>query len=171
MTTRDFGTGAAAIDRGNAARTYWYFGHRMTILADHTATAGRYDLIEVYQPDGHQTPPHRHTRYTEQLYALAGESTVWFGKRKRVLRAGDTATVPVGVAHVIAATGGGPARRLVITSPGGFARLIRTMGTPVAGSDTPPQLAPGDIERIVRASAEIGDEIVGPPGSLPGEYE
>jgi quercetin dioxygenase-like cupin family protein len=63
-------------------------GSRLTILADHTTTDGKYDLIEGYFPPGSQTPPHRHTRYSEQLYVLEGEFTVWVGKNKVVLKAG-----------------------------------------------------------------------------------
>ncbi len=167
MTTRDIRASATAIDRENEARTYWFFGIRMTIHADHTDTGGRYDLIESDQPDGHQTPPHQHTRYAEQLYALEGETTVWFGKRKVVLHAGDTATVPAGEAHVVAATGGRAARRLVIASPSGFARLIQSVGTPAAGVDAPPPLTSADVEHATRAAAEVGDKILGPPGTRP----
>lgn len=76
-----------------------------------------------------QTPPHRHTRYDEQLYVLGGERTVWVGKHKVVLRAGNTFTIPACTAHVVA-TGGGPTHTLVIASPSGFARFIREAGTP-----------------------------------------
>ena len=43
-----------------------------------------------YFPPGTQTPPHRHTRYFEQLYVLEGEFTVWVGKNKVVLGAGES---------------------------------------------------------------------------------
>jgi quercetin dioxygenase-like cupin family protein len=57
-------------------QSFWFFGSCLTILADRTTTAGQYDLIEGYFPPGSQTPPHRHTRYSEQLYVLEGEFTV-----------------------------------------------------------------------------------------------
>jgi quercetin dioxygenase-like cupin family protein len=113
-----------------ASRVFWFLdGNHLTVLADQTDTGGRYDLIEGRAPAGMQTPPHRHTRYDEQLYVLDGEHTVWAGKRKVVLHAGDTFTIPAGTAHVVAATGGGPAHGLVIASPSGFARLIEEVGT------------------------------------------
>jgi quercetin dioxygenase-like cupin family protein len=167
MTTQDLRENTEGIDRRMAARTFWFLGHRMTIQADHADTEGRYDLIEVHQPDGHQTPPHRHTRYIEQLYVLDGETTVWVGKRKVVLHAGDTATIPAGVVHVVAATGEGPARRLTITSPSDFARLIQEAGAPATGDGAPPHPTPADLERATRLAMEVGDEILGPPGTLP----
>ncbi len=57
-------------------QSLWFFGARLTIVADHTTTEGKYDLIEGYFPPGSQTPSHRHTRYSEQLYVLEGEFTV-----------------------------------------------------------------------------------------------
>lgn len=49
-------------------QSFWIFGSRLNIVADHTMTDGKYDLVEGYFPPGRQTPPHRHTRYSEQLY-------------------------------------------------------------------------------------------------------
>ncbi len=46
-------------------RTLWLLGTRLTIAADHTTTGGRYDLTDGYLPPGTQTPPYRHTRYSE----------------------------------------------------------------------------------------------------------
>lgn len=147
-------------------RAYWVLGHQLTVLADHTETGGRYDLIEGRSPAGNQTPPHRHTRYEEQLYVLDGQHTVWVGKRKVVLHAGDTFTIPAGAAHVVAVTGEGPSHRLVIASPSGFARVIEEAGIPAAGG-MPPKPSPADLERFARVAAEVGDEILGSPGALP----
>jgi mannose-6-phosphate isomerase-like protein (cupin superfamily) len=166
MTTRENHENTEATDGQTATRTFWFLGHRFTVLADHTDTGGRYDLIEGRQPAGSQTPPHRHTRYDEQLYVLDGERTVWVGERKVVLRAGETFAIPAGAAHVVAATGAGPAHALVIASPSGFARLIQEAGTPDIGG-APPQPTPADLERFGRIAAEVGDEILGPPGALP----
>ena len=51
-------------------------------------------------------------------------------------------------------------------SPSGFARLVSEVGTPDDGSGVPPA-APTDMELLQRVSAELGDEILGPPGALP----
>ncbi len=149
-------------------RAFWVLGNRLTVLADHTETEGRYDLIEGLLPPGDQTPPHIHTKYDEQFYVLDGELTVWAGERKVVLHTGDTFTVPTGTAHVVAASNGGPTHSLVIASPSGFARLIADVGVPVTGA-APPQASPADLERFSRASAEAGNEILGPPGALPDD--
>ncbi|MEH1807449.1 cupin domain-containing protein [Nostoc sp.] len=142
------------------AQSLWLFGTRLNIVADHTTTGGQYDLIEGYFPPGTQTPPHRHTRYSEQLYVLEGEFTVWAGENKVVLNSGESFLIPAGTPHVVAALSDQPARGLVVAAPSGFARLIAAVGT-VDETEAP------DMALFDRISTEIGDEILGPPGTLP----
>jgi quercetin dioxygenase-like cupin family protein len=149
-------------------KSYWLGGTRLSVLRSAAETAGRYDLVEGWFPTGAQVPPHRHGRYSEQIYVLAGEFTVWAGDRKSVLRPGDDLTIPTGTAHALAVTGG-PGQALVVTSPSGFARLVSAVGTPDEGGEAPPS-APPDMDLLARVSAELGDEILGPPGALPDEF-
>ncbi|MGH2416213.1 MAG: cupin domain-containing protein, partial [Microcystaceae cyanobacterium] len=82
--------------------SFWFFGSYLTILADRTTTGGQYDLIEGYFPLDSQTPPHRHTRYSEQLYVLEGELTIWTGANRILLSTGESFLIPVGIPHVVA---------------------------------------------------------------------
>ena len=141
-------------------QSFWILNNYLTIIADRTTTDGKYDLIEGYFPSGAQTPPHRHTRYSEQLYVLEGEFTVWVGKDKVVLGAGESAFIPMGIPHVVAALSGEPARGLVVASPSGFADIIAATGT--QNQDELP-----DMELFSRISTEIGDEVLGAPGDIP----
>ena len=142
------------------AQSLWLFGSRLNIIADHTTTGGQYDLIEGYFLPGTQTPPHRHTRYSEQLYVLEGEFTVWASENKVVLNAGESFLIPAGTPHVVAALSDQPARGLVVAAPSGFARLIAAVGTQ-------DETDASDMELFDRISTEIGDEILGLPGALP----
>ena len=138
------------MNKSNSMRnSYWLFNTRLSILAGHANTEGRYDLVEGCFPPGTQGPPHRHGAYAEQLYVLDGEFTVWAGGSNAVLHSGDNLVIPAGTAHVVAATGSGPGRGLVIASPSGFARLITEVGTP-DGRDAVPPSAPLDMERSPR---------------------
>ncbi|MDZ8032086.1 MAG: cupin domain-containing protein [Nostoc sp. DedQUE08] len=141
-------------------QSFWLLGSRLTILADRTTTDGKYDLIEGYSPPGMQTPPHRHTRYSEQLYVLQGEYTVWLGKNKVVLGIGESVLIPMGIPHVVATLGDRPARALVVSAPSAFAQLIAATGT-LNENEAP------DLELFIRISTEIGDEILGVPGDIP----
>jgi mannose-6-phosphate isomerase-like protein (cupin superfamily) len=142
------------------------FGAHFTAHANHEDAAARYDLIEGGAPPGFQTPLHRHTRYSERFYILEGEFTVWAGERKAVLHPGELFTIPAGTAYAVAITGDRPGRALAVASPSGFTRLVTEVGTPDDGSGVPPS-APTDLDLLQRVSAEQGDEILGPPGTLP----
>ncbi len=74
--------------------------------------------------------------------------------------------IPPGTAHAFHVTADGPGRALVVTSPSGFARLVTQVGTADDRSDVPPS-APTDMHLLHRVSAELGDELLGPPGALP----
>jgi quercetin dioxygenase-like cupin family protein len=149
-------------------RTYWAFGTRLVVLASQADTAGRYNLVENFLHPGARIPPHRHTRYCEQLYVVEGELTAWAGERNVVLRHGENVFIPVGTPHSLAATGGGQTRVLVVASPSGFARLVTEGGTPDEGQGMPPA-ASFDMDRFLRVAAELGDALVAPPGALPPE--
>lgn len=138
----------------------WLFGTRASIIADHTTTAGKYDLVEAYFPPGTQTPLHRHTGYSEHLYILEGELTIWAGENKAVLSTGESYLIPVGTPHVATVLNDKPVRILVVAAPSGLARLITAAGT-LTQEETP------DIELAERITAEIGDEVLGPSGTLP----
>ncbi|MEO8892298.1 MAG: cupin domain-containing protein [Coleofasciculaceae cyanobacterium] len=141
-------------------QSLWFLGAQFRIIADHTTTAGQYDLIEGYFPSGIQTPLHRHTRYSEQIYVLEGEITAWAGENKAVLNAGESFLIPLGTPHVVGSVSDNPARLLIVAAPSGFAQLIAATGTL---NETEPQ----DMVLLERIAAEIGDEILGPPGTYP----
>ena len=142
--------------------SYWLFGSHLRILAGAAETGGRYDLVEGRFAAGLETPPHRHSAYSEHVYVLEGSFTVRLIGREVVLRAGDDLVIPAGEPHAVAAPDG-PARGLVVASPSGFARLVAGAGEPDDGGGPPD--GPPDMERFFRISAEIGDEILGPPGT------
>ena len=141
-------------------QSFWFFGNRLTILADRTTTGGQYDLIEGYNPPGTLTPLHRHTRYSEQIYVLEGELTVWANQDKMVLTPGEGFLISPGIPHVVGVLSDEPARALVVAAPSSFARLIAAIGTV-------DETQPADMALFERISAEIGDEFLGPPGTLP----
>ncbi len=141
-------------------KSFWLLGSRLTILADHTTTDGKYDLIEGYFTPGTQTPPHRHTRYSEQLYVLEGEFTVWAGENKVVLGVGESFFIPPNTIHVVAALSDKPVRGLVVAAPSAFAQLIEATGTLNENEET-------DLALFMRVSSEIGDETLGAPGDIP----
>jgi len=64
-------------------------------------------------------------------------------------------------------TGDGLERGLVVALPSRFAPQVTEVGVPNDGSGVPPP-TPADMALLHRLSVELlGDEILGPPGTLP----
>jgi mannose-6-phosphate isomerase-like protein (cupin superfamily) len=147
-------------------QSFWFFGAHVSILADERATHGLYDLIEGDFTPGSATPWHVHQAYAEEIYVVSGQLTVHTKGRATVLRAGQKAVVPPGVAHRVVSSSAGPARALTIASPSGFARLIKTLGV-VAEVGSKPAGAPSLI-KAAQAMAAAGDKVLGVPGLLMG---
>jgi mannose-6-phosphate isomerase-like protein (cupin superfamily) len=161
INSRHFTFTNSRINQSNLmTQSFWFFGSRLNIIADHTTTSGQYDLIEGYFPPNTQTPLHRHTRYSEQLYVLEGEFTVWAGENKFVLSAGESFFIAPCTPHAIGVFNDQPTRGLVVAAPSSFARLIAAVGTL-------DETAAPDLALFERISAEIGDEILGPPEAYP----
>ena len=138
---------------------------RVRILTTGAQTSGRHDLVDAFQLPDTATPLHLHTRYEERLFVLEGACIVWVGPDTIRLGPGDYCAIPLGTPHAIKAGPNG-CRSLLITSPAGFAELIARAATPVrlAGPDTEI-----DLEIFTSVSAEHGDQILGPPGTLPAD--
>ena len=107
------------------AQSYWLFGAHLIILTDEQQTNSRYDLIEGRLAAGAQTPLHRHTKYAEAIHILKREFTVYTDSGKVTLTVGDYAYIPINTPHVALASGDRASSALTVSSPSGFAKLIR----------------------------------------------
>jgi quercetin dioxygenase-like cupin family protein len=150
---------------GTPQRQYLFGPERLraTILTTGAETDGRLDLTDGVLPPGATVPLHLHTRYEERLFVVTGSLTVWAGPDKLTLRAGDYYHVPLNTPHTFQAGPEG-ARSLNISSPAGFAETITRAGTPaqLASPDTE-----FDLDLLTAVAAELGDVVLGPPGTTP----
>jgi hypothetical protein len=105
------------------------------------------------------------TRYEERRWVVERQFTLWPGNEQVQLRSGAYYAIPLNTPHAIKASVHG-GRSLVISSPAGFAELIARAATPahLAGPDTEIHL-----ELFASVSAELGDQILGPPGTIPAD--
>jgi quercetin dioxygenase-like cupin family protein len=110
-------------------------------------------LVENTVPAGWEGTPLHHHAFDEAFYVLDGELTFQVGDERVVRRAGELAFAPRDVHHAIANPSDGPARYLLVCTPGGFERYFDELGAKIAGVAPPPQVAKGYPETIV----------VGPP--------
>jgi hypothetical protein len=121
-----------------------------------------FDGLEFKQSAGitQAFPPQHLPTYSEHLYVLEDEFTVYTETGSVVLKPGDNFHIPQGTAHAVV-SGPAGARGLVVASPSGFARLIQEAGTPAESSSILPTTPP-DMEAFSQALLEVGDELGGP---------
>src|ERR1700754_627319 len=136
---------------------------RIAVLTPGDETDGRHDLVRAVTGPGAATALHTHSRYEERLWVIAGELTVYAGTDEVTLGPGGFYTIRRNVPHMVR-SGPNGAEALNITSPAAFAELIERTATPahLAGPGT--EL---DLERFMQVSTELGDVVLGPPGTTP----
>lgn len=161
MTSMESGPG---LTLGATAREYQLgTGLRATVLTTSEETDGRHDLIEGRQAPGEATALHLHTRYEERLWVVGGSMTVWAGEEVSQLRSGDFCRIPMNVPHAIKAGDEG-CHALNVSSPAGFAALVERAGTPLDQFRLGSEL---DLDLFMAVTTELGDVVLGPPGTVP----
>ena len=142
----------------------WLFNTHLSILADETQTSSLYDLIEGTFAVGVETPLHLHSKYSELIYVTKGEFTIYTNMETVILGPGESHLIPKGTPHMVSASGTEPSTALTIASPSGFAKVIRLLGTTDPTKDV---MDPKLVEEFMQKTMELGDEILGPPGTRP----
>jgi quercetin dioxygenase-like cupin family protein len=160
-----------AMDRTTASATQaiWFLDALARVLIDARDTDGRYSVVEMRVPHGHQPPPHIHDHEDEGFYILEGELTIYTPNREIVLRAGDAHNAVRGVAHTVRASSPEGARFLAISAPAGFEAFVRAFGTPAERDELPVLGGPPDVDTLVAIAADHGIRLIGPPGALPAD--
>ena len=142
---------------GAASSEVRFLGLPTWIKAGPQNAGDHVSLIEQVIPPGFESPWHVHRLEDESFYVIEGEMTVIAGDTRVRLGAGGYAFGPRGVPHGFRIEGNKPARILLITTTGGFARFIAECSAPVTAAPTPPDLA------AFAAAAERHDiSILGP---------
>src|SRR3954453_19728822 len=105
----------------------WFNANLAQIHVDGDQTSGAFDLVEMTMPAGDMPPLHIHHRDDETFYVLEGELSLHVGDDHHVVAAGQALLAPRGVAHTYRAET--DTRALVLGSPAGFERFLRSAGT------------------------------------------
>lgn len=114
------------------------------------------DITDETLAPGDGPPLHRHPWMTWEV-VVEGRIRARIGDDTHELSAGDLLVTPPGVPHTFMAIGDTPARLIGINWPGGFHLLYRELAKAFR-PDGPP-----DFDAMIRAAADHGAEILGPP--------
>ena len=143
---------------------FWFFGGLTTIKADGAGTGGRMMLTEQTAPRGSGSPLHVHHNEDEWFYVLEGELTIWVEGKTIAAGAGSFVFGPRDVPHTFVVSSE-QARFLLVAEPAGFEGFVRALAAPASAPEIPPApTAPPDMAPVLRAAADYGLEILGPPG-------
>ncbi|WP_281168482.1 cupin domain-containing protein [Spirosoma spitsbergense] len=115
---------------------------------------------------GAESPLHLHTKYSELIYVLEGEFTIYTDTGVATLSPGGSVFIPINTQHMVVGSGEGDNRAITVASPSGFAELIRSVGTPGSFDSIPPDQS-NEMSLFLKLSEEIGDVLWGPPGTRP----
>ena len=167
MSSASQETVAPIVEQPGEGERLWFFGGLTTIKADGAGTGGRAMVTEQLAPRGSGSPLHVHHNEDEWFYVLEGELTIWVAGETVRAPAGAFVFGPRDVPHTFIVSSE-QARFLLVTEPAGFEGFVRALGARAAAPEIPPApTAPPDMEPVLRAAAEYGLEILGPPG-IPG---
>jgi quercetin dioxygenase-like cupin family protein len=134
-----------------------FMGEVITIRLDAADTAGALAVIEHEMPLGLATPLHVHPNEDETLVVVDGVLTVHLGGRSLRATRDDLVWLPRGVPHAFRVDSD-TASVLAFATPAGHEAFFRAAGDALGAPAGPP-----DLERITRAAADAGFEILGPP--------
>ncbi|MBA2316132.1 MAG: cupin domain-containing protein [Chloroflexi bacterium] len=144
------------------APAIWFSGTLATIKAAGDQTGGRLAVVEFLCPPGFATPRHVHHAEDEAFVVLEGSLSGFCGESAWAGSPGSLVWLPRDVEHGFSVDPGGTARIVAITTPAGFERFVTEAGVPAERRTLPPD-GPPDIERLIAAAAQHGQEILGPP--------
>jgi quercetin dioxygenase-like cupin family protein len=145
------------------SETIAFLGEVLAIRLTTEQAGGGIALMEHLMPQGLATPLHLQPDEDELFYVLEGRLSVWLDGEVSVAAAGDVVWLPRNRPHPIRVDSE-RARVLGVSVPGGHERFFRLAGEPAAAYDLDAlPAAPPDLERMGRAAAATGVDIIGPP--------
>ena len=131
------------------------------IKATSAQTGGAFGLIEQFGPVGSGSPYHVHRAEDELFYVLEGQLE-FFSEGKRFVReAGGFVFLPRNIPHGFRVIGTGPARYLILVTPGGFEGFVAELAQPISEPKLPEPSAP-DVGKLVTFAQKYQCEILGP---------
>jgi quercetin dioxygenase-like cupin family protein len=150
------------------AQPLWFLDDLAYVHVDGEQTGGSHSIVELTGRHGDMPPVHIDHRNDETVYVLAGRMTWFIGDRRIAVGKGQAAFAPRGTSHAYRIESE-QARWLVLNNPAGFERFVRAASEPAPADELPPAGRPGDPTAVVELALEHGIEVLGPPGTLPGD--
>jgi quercetin dioxygenase-like cupin family protein len=150
-----------------ATQPLWFLDNLVYVHVDGEQTSDEMSLVEFVARRGDMPPLHVDHRNDETVYVVEGRMTFFVGDGELTLSEGEAAVTPRGVPHAYRVESE-QARWLVINNPAGFERFLRAATEPAPADELPPPGRALDPEAVVHLATQYGIEVLGPPGTRPG---
>jgi len=150
--------------------TYRVGGQLVTFIARAADTNGVYSLFETHTAPGQGAGLYRQKYEDEAFWILEGVYSFTLNSRQLQVAAGSYISVPRGILHAYTNSGNGPARMLVLVTPGGIrerfyaeaGELVTAQGASTLSNDLP------DLSRLLGIGQKYGVEIL--PVDAPADH-
>jgi quercetin dioxygenase-like cupin family protein len=130
----------------------------VTIKATTADTGGAYALFEIETPPAGGRPPHIQHYDDETLFVLAGRYIVLVGEEQVDLATGGYVFIPRGTVHGYVNPDSGPARMLVLMTPGSIhEQFLDDVGDRAGRAPWEP-----DMARLLAVAPKYGIEFLTP---------
>ncbi len=156
----------ATVVQPDRAEALWFIDNLVHVHVDAQTSNGRLAVVDERGRRGNMPPLHVHHRDDETFYVIDGEVSLFVAGRQLTLTAGQAALAPREVPHSYRVESE-QAHWLVITTPAGFESFVRRVAEPAPADELPAAGRPIDPALLAHAAADVGIEILGPPGALP----
>lgn len=160
LVTAAIQTSRAYVVPAGEGASVWFIDSPAEIKVTVEQTGGAYSLSEHTVPAGAGIPLHIHENEDEAFYVLEGYVAIQYANQHYVLGPGGYAFLPRGVAHRFANAGDGPARMLVIASPGTFDRFISECDQAARQAGTVGEISPAVVAQVPYIAARNGIEFL-----------
>lgn len=99
---------------------YQWLGATYRPILTTAETGGAMSVTEIVNPASEGPPRHIHKAEDETFLILSGDVEFWLDGARFVRGPGESAFIPRGTPHTFRVTESGPARFLLVLTPGGF---------------------------------------------------
>ena len=143
----------------------WFGNSLVSIKLSSQDGADGICVVEHWAPSGDAPPLHLHRNEDEVFHIIEGTMRFRVGDDERVAGRGETVIGPKGIPHAYRVESADGAHYLTITRGADFETMLRQASRPAGRAALPEPVVPTPetIERLVKACAENGIDILGPP--------
>lgn len=143
-------------DLAQTAEAVTWLGTTYRTILSAEASGGALSIVDIASPLGASPPRHVHDAEDEYFIVLEGQLEFWLEGERFTRGPGEAAMVPRGKEHSFRVIGTGPARHLIVLTPGGFEQFFVDMAR---GQFRIPE----DMPQVLQSAESHALRFTGPP--------